>query len=588
MGSQRQEPRDVRDVSDDELALPASSRPRRPGWFWPMMALAFTTACLAASAFRVVASAIGEGKPQASSEPACSAPDSTPSQDPCLVENAEPEQLASSDDPSPPRLSVSTTSKSPEVRGEKLAAAPTPPSDGKSAKHDSKDAKKAIAPAPASLNPTIVSAPSVAAPSKPRADHKRILVRDPRGKPVVARVLGRDGERTAAILPDGQVGWPDGLIYTEKPFVPASMEAMKTELSAGEYAGFFALETRHYLVFYEGTRKFAQDSVTTLENLYAKLSTVLNKRDVPVHEAEFPLVVVIYATEDDFRRRKRVAPDVQAYFEIMSNRIFLYESSKRDQTEPEVSALRKPQTVAHEGTHQILQNIGVQPRLSNWPLWLVEGLAEYCASPRLVGKKALPTWVGLGQPNILHIATIRDLSDPLSTQVVGAGGPAIHRKPGQPLVEYVVTRMELSPTDYALSWALTYHLALKRVDDFLDFLREMGRMEPFEVKTPADHLRAFKAAFGDRLGKLDKDVSDHIGRLKQADALPYYAVMFAQPMPGGILRRAALVSRSPSVIRQWIETSTMPNGEDPHWQILPQPTQAGAFTLAEQWMGNGS
>ena len=44
-------------------------------------------------------------------------------------------------------------------------------------------------------------------------------------------------------------------------------------------------------------------------------------------------------------------------------------------------ALRKPQTVAHEGAHQILANIGVQPRLSDWPLWLIEGFAEYCATP---------------------------------------------------------------------------------------------------------------------------------------------------------------------------------------------------------------
>ena len=47
----------------------------------------------------------------------------------------------------------------------------------------------------------------------------------------------------------------------------------------------------------------------------------------------------------------------------------------------QIAAMRRPQTVAHEGTHQILQNIGVHPRLSAWPLWLVEGLAEYCATP---------------------------------------------------------------------------------------------------------------------------------------------------------------------------------------------------------------
>ena len=298
---------------------------------------------------------------------------------------------------------------------------------------------------------------------------------------MVARILGRDGDRTAVLLPDGQVGWPDGMIYTDRPFVPATKEAIRDHLLAREFAGFQAIETKHYVVLYQGSKSFAQASADLLENLYASLTGALNRRDVPVHEAEFPLVAVIFKTEDDFRRRKPVAPDVQAYYEILSNRIFLYEKSRRDQTSPEVSALRKPQTVAHEGTHQILQNIGVQARLSSWPLWLVEGLAEYCAAPKF-GKNGTPTWAGLGQVNVLHMATIRDLDDPLSTTVPGAKVPVIARDPKQSLVEYLVTRTELTPTDYALSWALTYYLAKKRLDDFLDYLREMSRLAPFEER----------------------------------------------------------------------------------------------------------
>ena len=102
---------------------------------------------------------------------------------------------------------------------------------------------------------------------------------------------------------------------------------------------------------------------------------------------------------------------VQAFYEIHTNRI----SSTRPPTRtraPEISALRKPQTVAHEGTHQILQNIGVHPRLSAWPIWLVEGLAEYCATPATARKGGKPTWDGLGMINGLHMATIRELDDP--------------------------------------------------------------------------------------------------------------------------------------------------------------------------------
>ena len=73
------------------------------------------------------------------------------------------------------------------------------------------------------------------------------------------------------------------------------------------------------------------------------------RKEFPVHESEFPLVAVIFATESDFRNHKQVDPQVQAYYEFFTNRIFFYQKSVRDKLEPKVAALLKPQTVAHEG-----------------------------------------------------------------------------------------------------------------------------------------------------------------------------------------------------------------------------------------------
>ncbi len=134
-----------------------------------------------------------------------------------------------------------------------------------------------------------------------------------------------------------------------------------------------------------------------------------------MHESEFPLVAVIFATEKDFREHKEVPPQVQAYYEFFTNRILFYQKSERDEPKPKVAALLKPQTVAHEGAHQILSNIGVQPRSSAWPLWLIEGLAEYCATT-VTNRKGVVTWSGMGAINSLHMATIRELDDPLSNR----------------------------------------------------------------------------------------------------------------------------------------------------------------------------
>ncbi len=487
MGAHREGP-----AGQDALSVIDDIPGRRRGLeLIPLAALTVTTLLLAASALRVVASSIGETPPIVAAEaPRPLAP--LPGEAPALLALTAP-AARHEDPPAPPAPTVVADPPAPPRPSVVRVAAPARPAP--TVPDRSPQAPPAPVQAPQGAGPAKPPPPRPAAlaglPPAPRSDARRVMVRDEDGQPVVARILGKDGERTAVLLPDGQVAEPDGLIYTDSPFVPTTKEALRDRLLAREFAGFHAITTTHYVVLYQGTKSFAQASAGVLENLYSGLAGALNRRDVPVHEAEFPLVAVIFNTEDEFRRHKRIASEVQAYYEMLSNRIFLFEKSHKDQTAPEVSALRKPQTVAHEGTHQILQNIGVQQRLSGWPLWLVEGLAEYCASTK-IARNGTPTWSGLGQVNLIHMATLRDLEDPLSTAVPGAKSHVIARDPKQPLVEYLVTRTELTPTDYALSWALAYHLALKRVDDFLDYVREMSKLAPFETalaRRPPRHLQ---------------------------------------------------------------------------------------------------
>jgi hypothetical protein len=387
------------------------------------------------------------------------------------------------------------------------------------------------------------------------------------------------------LLPDGQIRYASNLVYTDEPFRPATADEVERQLLAGPYKDFHVLRTAHYVVFYQSSLRFAEASARLLEDLYKGLTEALRKREVPIHEAEFPLVVVIYRSEKDFRAKKPVAPTVQACYEIHTNQIFFYESSERDKLAPELSTVRRLQTVAHEGTHQILSNVGVQPRLSAWPLWLVEGLAEFCSPPVTVrkGRKEAIAWRGLGAVNPFHMATIRDLDDPLSIQVNGSNGPRIGREPGTPLVEYLVTRTELTPTDYALAWALTHYLNKNRGDAFIEFLKTMSRMPPMEERSPEDHLAAFRAAFGQDLAKLDRAIAVHLKK-QRYEELPYYAVIFMQPLGGGRFIRSAMVSQSPSVIQQWVERSTSPNGGVPSWEAHRQLNRARAELFIRSWI----
>ncbi len=368
-----------------------------------------------------------------------------------------------------------------------------------------------IAPPP----PLPVLAPAI------RTEPRRVFVRDAKGKAIVAREHGMLKGRMAVLLPDGQIGWPEGLVFTDQPFVPSTIDQLRRSLlDDPEFATFRVHQTSHYLIFYQSSEHFAEASADLLERLFDGLTAALKKHGLPVAPLEFPLVAVIFATEDDFRANRRVASDVQAYYEILSNRIFFYEKSRRDQDSPEVSALRKPQTVAHEGTHQILHNVGIQPRLSDWPLWLVEGLAEYCSPPKVTRKGT--DWAGLGQVNPIHMATIRDLEDPLPNQV--RGGPRdsfLDRDHRSSTVEYLVTKQDLNPTDYARAWALTHYLATQRLDEFVAYVKRLSRKKPFEELSPEEHLATFRQAFGNDLAQMDTKIGKYVRKLKQADALPY-------------------------------------------------------------------
>ena len=247
---------------------------------------------------------------------------------------------------------------------------------------------------------------------------KRFKVRDEFGNCVVARFHGQFGGNTALVLPDGQLGTPDRLIRTDEPFRPLTADQLQSQLKDGPFAEYHLLKTDRYLIFYKSTHAFAQQSGRLLDDLYEGLLEAFRRNGFPVHDSEFPLVAVIFATDNDFRAHKQVDLQVQAYYEFFTNRIFFYEKSDRDRIEPKLSTLLKPQTVTHEGAHQILSNIGLQPRPSSWPLWLVEGLAEYCATT-VTTKKGI-AWSGMGAINSLHMATLRELDDPLSN-LVNAG-----------------------------------------------------------------------------------------------------------------------------------------------------------------------
>ncbi len=420
-------------------------------------------------------------------------------------------------------------------------------------------------------------------------DIPRYKVRDEQGQPVVARLHGRHEGTSALILPDGQLGIPNMLVPTDEPFQPFKAEELLERLRKGPLGDFKVQQTTHYLIFYQSSRAFAEASGRWLEDLYKRLLDAFRKHDMPVHDTEFPLVAVIYQTERDFRVNKRVDPEVQAVYEIYTNRIHFYEKSDRDENAPNSPPCASPRRSFMKEPIRSFRTSAFIPGSSAWPIWLVEGLAEYCSTPATSRKGGKPTWDGLGMINGLHMATIRELQDPLAVAFRGDGdqAKAMVGQPGKPLVECLVRKTHLTPTEYALAWAMTHYLAFKRQDDFVEYLKAMSQIPPLEPRTPEDHLAEFRKAFGADLVKIDKTIDGYLKKLakqKGYDPMPYYAATYEQTLPAGLLKRAAMVSQSPQMIQQWVEEISSPLGAPPNWQALPFTRRAQALLAVEEWM----
>jgi len=177
--------------------------------------------------------------------------------------------------------------------------------------------------------------------------------------------------------------------------------------------------------------------------MYPGLFGYFRRLQIDVHDPEVPLVVIIFHTEEEFEEYRAMSESVAAYYDSISNHVVIYEQSKLATIAPELAAKASISTIAHEGVHQILHNIGVQHRLSRWPTWISEGLAEYFA-PTSVGRRF--RWKGVGKVNDLRMSEL---------------GTYLKRPRLQPgeMVRQTIAANSLSPTGYASAWALTHFLA---------------------------------------------------------------------------------------------------------------------------------
>lgn len=344
-------------------------------------------------------------------------------------------------------------------------------------------------------------------------EDQRVLVPvegDSNAEPRVCQVYLAVGDRYVVLPPSGILRsvLKRDCTPTDRPFQPDTDQL--AEVLQSQFPGFKVRSTKRYLCVYNTSDSFRENVMRILETMNPKLEKYFDRQRFDVESPPMPLVVVMFRTKADFLRYRRMPEGILAYYNTVDNRIFLYQHSETNVNAPTIAAKQTISTIAHEGVHQILHNIGVQTRLSRWPMWIGEGLAEYFSPTHTT---AQAKWKGVGKPNDLRM---RELFAYLSSARDVGSGRTVAR---------IVTASEMDSTDYAIAWALTHYLATKRKKDFFAYLHEVSELKP--LQNSGDERARFVKHFGKNLSGIEKQMIKHVRSLPYADPMlnqPHYLV----------------------------------------------------------------
>lgn len=401
--------------------------------------------------------------------------------------------------------------------------------------------------APAPVTPRDFGIDLPSGPIEP-GKQQSVATLDDDGQPVIGRIHVRVGESAIVLLPDGQlVGRKAGdFTISDRKFQPLDKEALAKRLLA-EFPEFKTKATNHYVYVFNTSDEFQFGASRILETMLPGVKAWVDQAKIEVKNPALPLVVVMFRTEAEFRRHRRLPDGVVAYYEPLSNRVFMYEQSRLARVRPDLALGQAISTIAHEGVHQILHNIGVQQRLSVWPMWLSEGLAEFFA-PTTVGAKL--RWKGPGQVNDLRMFELEQY----------VRGNSAEETKGE-LIEHTVLGARLTSTGYASSWALVHFLAKTKRPQLLGLIREASQFGPLSGATEVSSIGvvrgnrdAFVKRFGDDFKDLETKLVTHLKKLPYTDPFldaPHFVATFTAS-GGRRPQKNASTFHSPALAEKWL------------------------------------
>ncbi len=372
-----------------------------------------------------------------------------------------------------------------------------------------------VAPAAAWAQPSVSdggkSRPVQASGASRDPSRSSVQTTDAQGKPVVARRYATRGGRHFVFLPSGEIveRSADQLEPADRPFRPATAKKLGAELARR----FPDLELRvsgSYVFLSNTSELFSQVTRRVLVTMLPGIRKHARKWKLQTHPPEFPLVVLMFRTRRQFDAYRKMPAEVLAYYDPWTNYIVLHEESPLYRVNRDMAIRQMISTIAHEGAHQILHNIGIQQRLSRWPMWMGEGLAEYLA-PTKLGRRM--SWKGAGMVNDLRMLELEFYIK----------AKAFDSTPGE-MIAHTVQGSRLTSTGYAAAWALTHYLAGEHKSAFRSLLKELTAIGPYQaVGRPdergmvVDQLGQFRRHLSLPLPEVEQDLIEYLEKLPYTD-----------------------------------------------------------------------
>ena len=342
---------------------------------------------------------------------------------------------------------------------------------------------------------------------------------DEAGRSIIAKVHVKVGDNFVVLLPNGRLTsrLSSQIESTDKEFKPVQQKEIAKAILDNELARFSKMKferSKHYVYLYNTSTGFKDATQRILESMFNGVKAYTGNMGIDTHNPEVPLVVIMFRTQVEFQAYRDMPAGILAYYDMISNHIVLCEESPLANIRPDLAQGQLLSTIAHEGAHQILHNIGVQQRLSMWPMWLSEGIAEFFA-PTSFGNRN--KWKGAGDVNDLRMFELESF---LQTRFLdGFDGRTIRE---------AVTAGRLDSTGYATAWSIVHFLAKKKRKKFNEFVAQMSHLPPMRgmVERPGEpvmaNLEHFLAFFGDDTEKIETDMVEYLGNLNYVSPVGHF------------------------------------------------------------------